>query len=86
MTNTLATGFVTIVAHPIDALHFFCPEAAMSTDPHMERSDNDRSHDEQGDTPEFADTEDREGTDSEFRQEGREIMKRFRDAFASLAE
>ena len=58
----------------------------MSTDPHMERPDNDRSRDEKGEEPQFADSEDREGTDSEFREKGREIMKRFRDAFASLAE
>jgi len=35
---------------------------------------------------EFAGTEDREQTDASFREKGREIMKRFRDAFASLAE
>ncbi len=60
----------------------------MATDPHIDRDqpEQDDKRSQQGEESEFAEAEDREDTDATFRQKGREIMNRFRDAFAALAE
>lgn len=58
----------------------------MSTDPRTTPPEDDPSDGESDADVEFADTANREETDATFREKGREIMRRFRDAFASLAE
>lgn len=57
----------------------------MSTDPRITPPKSEDGDDQEEGEVEFADTDDRERTEPSFREKGREMMKRFRDAFASLA-